>query len=412
MTYLLGEALINLPATLAMGVGYSFLGKPLRANLLKYTLFVAITWAWSTLVVAIDSVVSLGMYIPFLIYLMIILLYLVIFKETMIKSIVCFAFAMIPGFLFEGILVLSALGIFKLSFEEISAIYWLRFFLSSLTVAFQLLVKLIVPFKKMLYPLEKQLKVLAFMFGNITLFLVFSKPVMVGRADTFMSIISLLPLFAFAMVLNYMIAISLINDTRQAQKLQNYQNQKFTLGSVVKSDFRLRDQFLKDLEILEKSVDETNNSGMSDYIKTVKEEISQLNTYQSWANPLLAVMVNEYEKKANANGIVFNATPNLTENTYDIEEYELIEIIKDLLDISFGGSDDWDFVQSVELNIKSEDKLIMTLASERVSKKGYEKNDGYFNKKAFTHVKKIIEKYNGTMTIDKTDNNHIVQIAI
>jgi len=412
MTYLFGEALINTVLTIGMSIGFSFLGKPLKNNGGKYALLTVIVTVWTLIVVYFDTIISLGVYGPALFYFCFIVIYSVIFKQIIIRSIVYFAFALILGFLFESIVVFLTTSALNTSFEKIADIYWLRFSLSCSTVLFLVVLKIFVPFKRIFKPLEKHLNVAGFMLMNIMIFIVFSKPVMLGHASTFLSIISILPLFIFAMVTNYLIAKSLINDNRRTRKLKNYQNQKFTLGSVVKSDFELRHKFLADLVSLQNSIDENHISGASNYIDKVKDEISHLNTYEVWSNPLLAVLVDEYEKKAMLAGVVFTSSTTLAEHNYDIEEYELIEIVKGLLDNAFGGVNNFGIVESVRFDLKFDEKLYIAVKNRQLKNTSLTRKDSISSKKLFDSVEKIVSKYNGMMTIGNDDGSHFVTIEL
>ncbi len=404
-------------STIALIFGFSLIGADIKPNIKKYGLFL-ITVTIQMMLLRYILIGVLWTYAGTLMYICAILTYAVIFRESILRSVICFIAALMLLVLIETLLIalLSLFGIVPESAEQMG---WPRMTASIAEIGLLIVIKRFVPLKTIIQPVEQYFPIFAFIFINLFLFLTLIKvsiDIQItghGQHDFLLFLLSIA-----AAIINILIIISFVRENRKTKRLERYNELKQAVEPLIERSIRIQHDFKNHLNVIKTYMGEENHVGLK-AIDSINENIQAQSEYLKWNNPIFGALIQRKMSEAKENRIIFKAAPYGVDHLFPLEDYQVASIIMNLLDNAFDAVKELpEEEREVTLEMGIDDTLYLSVANTgRIDSEVIGKmfNKGFSTKgtgrgMGLHAVKNLVSQYNGEIEVTPAQNRIEIRV--
>lgn len=398
--------IINLISCYYTAVILSFMGKSYKDNILKYSLAGLILFVCIITPMFIFPAFAHSIYEPYVILIVLLLSYMIIFKENLFHSFFYLLFGFLVG-MFIQTLILPFIYLFGITLEDALATPWIAAMVESICFVIVIALAWFNVFARLKPKLTKLIPYFVSFSLNVYIFMQLGRIIINYMANgSSINYVYFYALFAALVFLNVYLIWYVIKSQREADQIKSYNEYEKMIIPLIETSRAAEHDFKNHLLTL-KSLSAKDDEKMNEYIDAVNEDIKNSSVYKLCNNPVMGALLQEKNGYANEHDISFDI--EVLESDAQIEgikPHHLIAVLSNLIDNAFEESKKTKdksvgltYIQNKGVSISVTNSLagskdINEMSSDkRYSTKG--KNRGY----GLNNIKKIAKLYNGDMGI-------------
>lgn len=361
----------------------------------------------------------------FLGYLFYIILLAVFFKKRLIDVIIEFIITILAVSLIEGLLTAIAMIFNSLIFIESS--YLQKFILTFFLMLSCFAIYFLIPIKKYYIQLRPLLSRAYFFIIITTFYIIISKFIWDNNIKFFLSNIILFIIIPIAILIYYLtFLLNHIKFNEQKQMIETYNKYAPILENIIKDVRRRQHDFKNHLNTIYGIIEVTEEAHLKaillDYIKNLNGSFKTMDYLIGLDNKVISAIIYSKLSEAKSRNINFVYTINISVQDILLKDYEISEILSNLLDNAF---------EAVEENITDDKNVYLLMQFDNNNSIIEVRNSGIidpeilpfiftrgFSTKAseghgygLHNVKTIVENYKGIIQLSFENNMTIFNIS-
>jgi len=346
-------------------------------------------------------------------------IFMVLFKQTIFKSIISVALAVLPMYLLSACAWLvftrgfksSELGIFSYPMASwgftlvLACIYFAIYFMA--------------PLKKIFVTMDKYDVIFSFIFTNFVLYIIsYSDTIIYAIEGGDHANLQIL-LISVSVFINLTLVLSYIDRAKKESKMTEYEQLRHKITPFIENSLRIQHDYKNHLNVIKTYIDDENQN-IIQLVDRASKYIDRHNEHLKWKNPLFSALINRKSSEAYNDSISFTTISHGVDDLLPLDDYSLIVVVANLIDNAFEATRKLKTNErKVSLTIGKDKDYYIEIANTaeinfKVMKNMFRKG---FSTKGSGHglglhsVSKIVKKTKGKISVYPDDHSITIKIA-
>ena len=353
-------------------------------------------------------------------YLTIIFLVCIIYKKKFIRTSIEF-FAILA---FVMIMQLISIFIYNKYIGKYQGEFLINIIMQSIILIFTMGIYYFIPILKKYLIHDINMKVVFYFVINLLSYISILKVVwnydMNLVLNNILEFILIVIIMLSVNILLYFYIIKVEQEKKEA-KMQIKYNE--ILRNITEELRARQHDFKNHLNVMNGLIDNTNGRELKEYVNSSNKSMVEIEDIIYIDNPILRAIIYSKNSEANNKNIKFIYSVNNTFNNINVKDYELAEILGNLIDNAFEAVESQEGAKlvSVKIYLEGESNIIeiinsgITLKSEdikRIFERGFSTKKGNNRGYGLYNAKKIVERTGGKIQLSLEDDFTIFKLFI
>ncbi|MBW9159129.1 sensor histidine kinase [Clostridium tagluense] len=384
-------------------------------DILLENLFIILIGALITSITGFNVYFNMGIS-----YLTIIFLVCIVYKKKIIRTIVEF-FAILA---FIMIMQLICIFIYNKYIGNYQGEFLISVFMQLIILILSLVIYYFIPILKKYFIYDINAKVIFYFIMNFLSYVLILKIIWNYDMNLVLNnipelIVTIITMFSINILL-YFYIIKVEQEKRESKVQSKYSE----LLRNITQELRARQHDFKNhLNVMNGLIENTNGSELKEYIDSLNNSMTVMEDIIYIENPIVRAIIYSKISEANSENIKFLYSVNNSFTNINVKDYELAEILSNLIDNAFEAveSQEGEKLVSIKIYLEGESSIVkiinsgITLKSDnikRIFERGFSTKQGNNRGYGLYNTKKIVERTGGKIQLSLEDNITIFKLFI
>lgn len=353
-------------------------------------------------------------------YLIIIFLVCIFYKKKFVRTSIEFFFVLA----FNMILQIVCIFIYNRYIGKYTDEFLTNITIQSIILVFSIVIYYFRPILKKYLIDDINVKVIFYSIINLLSYISILKVIWDYDMNLILNNIVVIIFIITTMVsINLLLYFYIIKVEQEKKESKVQREYSYILKNITEEIRATQHDFKNHLNVINGLIENTKGSEVGDYIYSLNKSIIRIEDIIYIDNPVLRAIVYSKNSEANSKNIKFLYSVTNSFSNTSVKEYELAQILGNLIDNAFEAVEDRKGEKLVSVNIYFEGELNVievknsgiTIKSDNIKKifdRGFSTKQGSNRGYGLYNIKKIVERTGGKVQLSLEDNFTIFKLFI